>query len=122
MRQPIDNDEEESIREKLTDWLPVVLILGGLGLSKLEIAGGDIAMNAGFLAYGVLGLIDSFKRKYHVGFSWKYLKIAAQLAVTVLALKSFMLGGAMWYVLALLLLDKLILTPGRLESGEEQRQ
>lgn len=120
MQRPIEEDEQESLREKLTDWLPVVLILGGIGLSKLGIPGGVLAMNAGFLSYGVLGLIDSFKRKYQSGFSWKYLKIAAQLTVTLLAVRSFLLGGSILYLLAIVLLDKLILTPGRFERDRDR--
>jgi hypothetical protein len=116
------NNEEQNddFRDKLADWLPVVLIIGGLGLTKFGIDKYALTMNIGFFAHGVLGLIDSVKRSYHRGISIRYLKIATQIMIAVLAIDNLIRPGSFYFLLLLILLDKLILIPSRLESGMDQ--
>jgi len=115
------NKEKQSddFKEKLTDWLPVVLIIGGLGLARLGIDKYALTMNIGFFAHGALGLMDSIRRKYHQGFSIKTLKIAGQGMITVLAIDNLIRPGSFLFLLLLILLDKLILVPSRLESSRD---
>ena len=96
--------------EKLADWLPLVLIVVGLVLDWLNINFAGLVLIAGFLTYGIFGIAVSVKRKYYKGFSIRFLKLANDCAITLLALGYFIGENTTWYILMLILLDRLILS------------
>jgi hypothetical protein len=114
-----NEEQKDDFRENLADWLPVVLIIGGLGLASFGIDKYALTMNIGFFVHGVLGLIDSIKRRYHRGISIRTLKVATQVMIAVLAIDNLIRPGSFYFLLLLVLLDKLILVPSRLESDTD---
>jgi len=116
------SQEEDETRQKIADWVPLILIVGGLGLSWLGIDKRALTLHIGFLAYGTLGLADSIRKKYHAHLSLKTLKIGGQLVITILAIENIISGPSSFLtMLLLILMDKLILIPSRLESGDEEK-
>lgn len=110
------NKTVDQMRQNITDWLPPVLIFTGMALTWMEIDQSFVVMNVGFLAYGILGVIDSIKRKYHTQLSIKLLKMLGQIIITYFAVSN-LIGLTREYLLLklMILLDRMILTPNRIE-------
>ena len=95
--------------QKIADLLPLVLIAVGLALDWLGFAFAGIFLVLGFFLYGAFGLIISIKRKYYKGLSMRSFKIVNDIAIILLTL-AFLYGrSTMFYLLMLILLDRLIL-------------
>lgn len=101
--------------QNISDWLPIILIFGGLGLTWLEIDKYAAVMNFGFIAYGIFGLIDSIKKNYHKHLSLKLVKTLGQVTIILLAIYNFIIPSSLFFLLLLILLDRIILTPNRLD-------
>lgn len=100
---------------KMSDWLPVILVFGGLGLTWVKIDNYGVIMNCGFVSFGVLGLLDSIQQGYYKYFSLKLVKTIGYLVIIILAIYNFLFAISLVYLLLLILLDRIILTPNRLD-------
>lgn len=101
--------------QKITDWIPVSLIIAGLGLTWLEIDNHAIVMNFGFISYGVFGLIDSIKKDYYKHLSLKLLKLLGQLTIFIFSIQNLISPSSLMFLLLLILFDRIVLTPNRIE-------
>lgn len=116
MREKMDNEKTDILEfQKISDWLPIILIFGGLGLNWLEIDKYAIMMNFGFIGYGIFGLIDSIKKNYYKHLSLKLAKTLGQVTIIILAIYNFLIPISLMFLLLLVLLDRIILTPNRLD-------
>lgn len=100
--------------QNINDWAPLILIFCGLGLTWLEIDTYAIVINLGFIAYGILGLVDSFKKGYHKHLSLRLVKTLGQLTITILAIYNFITPIGLMFFLLLILSDRIILSSNRL--------
>ena len=101
--------EFQTTFEKIADFLPLVLIAVGLALDWMGFAWAGILLILGFFLYGVFGLIISIKRKYYKGISIRSFKIVNDIAIILLTI-AFLYGrSTLFYILMLVLLDRLIL-------------
>lgn len=105
---------------KLNDWVPTVLIFAGIGLTWLGVDKYSIVVSCGFFAYGLLGLIDSKQRNYHKHLSLKMIKIFGQLMILALAVYNFIAPVSLVFMFLLILSDRIILTPNRLDKEDTQ--
>ena len=115
----METEQRDDIKDKISDWLPVALILGGLVLIQVGIDGRGVVMSTGFLVHGTIGLFSSISRGYHNGLSRKSLKLLLQLAIIYMAVASFINPGSHFIMLLLVVLDKVLLTQERLEPGKQ---
>ena len=101
--------QSQTTFEKIAELLPLVLIALGLALDWLNFAYAGLVLVVGFLLYGVFGVIISVRRKYYKGFSIRLFKLVNDIAIVLLALAFFFGHSTMFYMLMLILLDRLIL-------------
>ena len=101
--------QSQTTFEKIAELLPLVLIALGLALDWLNFAYASLVLIVGFLLYGVFGVIISVRRKYYKGFSIRLFKLVNDIAIVLLALAFFFGHSTMFYLLMLILLDRLIL-------------
>ena len=97
--------------QKVSDWLPLVVIAAGLALDWLKLEYGGVVMIAGFFLYGVLGVITSVRKQYYRGHSIRLLKLVNDIAIIVLTVGLVTGTNTLLYLVMLILLDRLILLP-----------
>lgn len=97
--------------EKISDWLPLGLIAAGLLLQWANFEYANAILIAGFLLYGIFGVITSIKKKYHQGRTIRMLKLVNDIAIILLTIGLFTGTNTLFFVLMLILLDRLILLP-----------
>jgi hypothetical protein len=97
--------------QKVSDWLPLVVITAGLVLDWLKLEYGGGVMIAGFFLYGVLGVITSIRKQYYRGRSIRLLKLVNDIAIIVLTVGLVTGTNTLLYLVMLILLDRLILLP-----------
>ena len=114
----MDDQDDNSQSQLIHDWVPLIFIVVGLLVNRIGIDNYAILMYCGFLLYGGLGLETPIKQKYYTKSFLKILKVLALLSISVIALTS-LIGQRNLFLplIALVLLDRLILTPSRLEKG-----
>ena len=114
-------DGQTTSRDKqwIFDWLPLALIVGGLGLNWIGLDRFALLTYSGFIAYGTLGLVEISRNKNLRKKILKFLKIATLLLIVIIGVISI-LGNPTYFValLALVLLDRIILTANRIEQYE----
>lgn len=103
--------QSETIYQKISDWLPLSLIAGGLTIQWMGSDYGGVIWIAGLLIYGILGFINSLKRKYYKGGFLRFVKLITEFIIVLLTLGFFVGLDAFMYLLMLILLDRLILIP-----------
>lgn len=94
--------------QKISDWLPLALITGGLVLDWANFEYAGVILIAGFLLYGIFGLIKSVRKKTYRGGMIGILKLVNDIAIIVLALALLRGTNTLFYLLMLILLDRLI--------------
>lgn len=104
-------EQSQNTFQKITEFLPLVLITLGLALDWLEVPYAGLILMLGFLLYGVFGVIISVKRKYYKGISIRFFKLVNDIAIILLTVPFFYGGSTLFYLLMLILLDRLILIP-----------
>jgi hypothetical protein len=67
-----------------------------------------VILVAGFLLYGIFGLINSLRKKYYRGGATRLLKLVNDIAIIVLAVGLLSGTNTPFYLLMLILLDRLI--------------
>lgn len=97
--------------EKITEYLPLALIALGLALEWLKFAYAGLILIVGFLLYGIFGVIISIKRKYYKGITIRFFKLINDIAIILLAIALFFGQSTIFFLLMLILLDRLILLP-----------
>ena len=112
----MSNEASHLDKKWIFDWLPLGLILGGLGLSWIGIDKYALMTYSGFASYGILGLVDTLRNKNLTIQILSILKIVTLILITVISIIN-LLGNLTYFVvlLALVLLDRIILTTNRLE-------
>ena len=101
--------QHETTFEKISEWLPLILIAGGLAAEWLHFEYAPFIWITGFFLYGLLGLINSVRKKYYSKvFSFAFLKLILEVTTIFLAL-TFLTGINTFYALLLLiLLDRFV--------------
>jgi hypothetical protein len=104
-------------KQWLFDFAPLILIAGGAFVAWLGIPGGGAVTYVGFAAYGALGLIEvsGGNRKKSFLKILKYVVLGAILLVSVVSMLRNM--PLFWALIALILLDRIVLTTARIEVG-----
>jgi hypothetical protein len=100
--------------QKVSDWFPLILIFGGYLLARIGLDSYAATMNLGFFSYGLLGTILYVWRGYHSQISLRFFKVVVQVLIMILAVINVFLTGTFIFLMALILLDKLVLTSNRL--------
>ena len=101
--------QSQTTFQKVAELLPLVLIALGLAIDWLNLAYGGLVLIVGFLLYGIFGVIISVRRKYYKGFSIRLFKLVNDIAIILLSLAFFNGKSTIFYLLMLVLLDRLIL-------------
>jgi uncharacterized membrane protein HdeD (DUF308 family) len=109
-------DRTQTDGQWIFDLLPLILIISGLILNWMELDERALVTYIGFTSYGVLGLIELLKVKKVKRQLLRLLKIVALVLVIFISIISI-LGNPTYFIalLALVLLDRIILTIPRLE-------
>ena len=108
----------ETTYDSISDWLPLIFIAGGSAIQWIGSHYGGFILITGFLMYGVLGFINSLKRKYYTGGFLRVIKLVAEFAIVLLTLAILAGVNTFMYLLMLVLLDRLILIPRTTFSKE----
>ena len=101
----------ETTFQKIAEMLPLGLIALGFVLDWLKVAYAGLILIAGFLLYGIFGVIISVKRKYYQGMSIRFFKLVNDVAIILLAIGFFFGQNTTFFLLMLILLDRMILIP-----------
>lgn len=97
--------------QNFTEILPLVLIAFGCALDWLKFAYAALIALAGFLMYGVFGIIVSVKREYYKGISIRLFKLITDIGIVLLSLAMLVGENTVFVLLMLILLDRLVLIP-----------
>lgn len=108
---------KETSPEVFLAWAPHFAVFAGIFMMWIDPGPrGSMIMYAGFLVYGTIGAWASTKKKYYQGISIRLVKLLVQGAICALASLSLVseINGFIW-ILILIIMDTLILTPARVE-------
>jgi uncharacterized membrane protein YecN with MAPEG domain len=93
----------------ITEWIPHVLIIGGLLLEMAGLTGSIFIWLIGFFLYGLFGIIRSIRQGYHTRWSAGTVKLIVEALMVVLVIAVFFGNNTFIFLLMLLLLDRLLL-------------
>lgn len=97
------------------DWLPHILIFGGLLLTWIGWDVKGVVMYAGFAGYGVFGIVELVKMRRRS--MLVFLKFIVLGLIAAIATASLFVGNISFItVMMLVIMDRLILTPSRVFS------
>jgi hypothetical protein len=97
--------------QNVAEILPLVLIALGFALDWLKLAYAGLIFIAGFLMYGIFGIIVSVKREYYKGISIRFFKLITDIGIVLLSLAMLVGENTVFVLLMLILVDRLILIP-----------
>lgn len=104
-------------KQFLFDWIPFMIIVLGIVANQLKADPHAYVMFAGFFLYGISGLVQQLRLSASSKKFGRILKLIVLTMIGLIAVLGF-LGDPTYFIalLALVLLDKIILTTARLES------